>query len=447
MSNQSTAKVLVSDRDDFLVVSSPSSLPPSREETSSPMPKSMAPYLVSLFGTIAEYYDYALYGFCAIILSQYFFSGSTKALLSTYGLFALAAMGKPVGSVIFGWLGDRFGRSFVLKRSMVGIAFPTMIIALTPGQHEWGILSAIVIVICRFMQGIFVSGETDGVRIYLYESPVGRYPFFANSLVILSMIIGAFLASYGATYSLNHTGSWLWRLPFVVGGLLGIVVYYVRKQLVESPRKAHVRSQKKIAHNIRGIIATILLMGGAGGTYHLFFVFRPTFLAQLSGAIPPGEAQWTTTIALFFFAPGVLLSGYIAEKIGGKRVILGGCLSLLVMSLTFMNEIVESLNNYYLIGAFGCAIGLIFSPAFVLVMRQFEPEVRFRCASIGHSLGSLLLSGSAPFMATFFWTYFDTPKAFGIHLIILSLIVMTGLLLLAPTPTPARVKDAHEGSA
>lgn len=439
MSNKSATEIIMSDQ----ILSSSASSSPEISPESSPSPqtvKSMAPYLISLIGTIAEYYDYALYGFCAIILSQYFFSGSAKALLSTYGLFALAAMGKPVGSVVFGWLGDRFGRSFVLKRSMVGIAIPTMVIALTPGQHEWGILSAIIIVICRFMQGVFVSGETDGVRIYLYESPVGRYPFFANSLVILSMIIGAFLASYGATYSLNHTGSWLWRIPFIIGGLLGIVVYYARKHLIDPPRKRRIYSQQKTSHNLRGIIATILLMGGAGGTYHLFFVFRPTFLAQISGTILPGEAQWTTTVALFFFAPGVLFSGYIAEKVGGKRVVAAGCLSLLTLSIIFMDEIIQSLTNYYLIGAFGCTIGLIFSPAFVLVMRQFEPEVRFRCASIGHSLGSLFLSGSAPFMATFFCTYFDTPRAFSVHLIILSLIVMTGLFLLRPAPIPVPEK-------
>lgn len=413
-----------------------------QQETNTPKYNQLVTYFVSLFGTVAEYYDYALYGFCAALLSQYFFADSNKALLNTYGLFALAAMGKPVGSVVFGWLGDRFGRSFVLRRSMIGIAFPTAVIAFTPGQHKWGVLSAIIIVVCRFMQGVFVSGETDGVRIYIYESPIGRHPYIANSLVILSMILGAFLASQAATFSLNNTGTWLWRLPFIFGGFLGIVVFYLRQRLVETPIRQNNSSNNQGKLNIRGIIATILLMGAAGGTYHLFFVFRPTFLAQLTGTIQAGDAQWTTTVALFFFTPGVLLSGLLAEKIGGKRMILIGALTLISLSFFFMNEMVKSLNNYYLLAAFGLAVGMLFSPAFVLVMRQFEPDVRFRCASIGHSLGSLLLSGSAPFMATFFWKTFETPKAFGIHLIVLSVLALIGVLLL----TPALAREECQGS-
>lgn len=403
--------------------------------------KQLSTYFISFFGTFVEYYDYTLYGFCAALLSQYFFtdSNSTIALLKTYGLFAIAAMGKPVGSIIFGWLGDRFGRGFVLRRSMVGIAIPTMIIALTPGQHEWGVFSAVIILVCRFMQGVFVSGESDGVRIYVYESDIGRYPYIANALVGLSMIVGAFVASYGAIYALNHVGSWMWRLPFIFGGLMGLFVFYLRRRITEKKPKKLTGSSEKVKLNWRSILATILMTGSVGGIYHLFFVFRPTFVAQLTSAvIQSSDAQWSTTFALYFFMPTTILSAILSEYIGGKRVILLGSISLIALSLFFANELVESLNNPFILGGFGVAIGILFSPGFVLVLRQFDPSLRFRCASIGHSTGSLLLSGTAPFMATMIWKQFGSPLALSYHLIFLAGLLLAALLLLSPAHEPAR---------
>lgn len=389
-------------------------------------------YLISLFGTVAEYYDWALYGYCAALLSVLFFADSNPniALLKTYGLFALGSMGKPIGSIVFGWLGDRFGRSFVLRRSMIGIAVPTTIIALTPDQQSWGVLSAIIILLCRFMQGVFVSGESDGVRIYIYESKIAKYPYVANSLVISAMIIGAFLASLASTFALANADTWLWRLPFIFGGLLGLIVFYLRQKISDLPHKIKTSQPSTIPLNWRGILATILLMGSVGGTYQLFFVFRPTFMAKLSTTILAAQAQETTTLALCIFMPAAILAGLLAERIGGRKVVFMGALSLIALSTVFGEELVTSVNNLPLFIAFVGSIGMLYSPAFILVIRQFAPEVRFRCGSIGHSLGHILFSGSAAFMATFLWDTFNTPKAFAYHLIFLSCLVLASLALL-----------------
>lgn len=391
-------------------------------------------YLISLFGTVAEYYDWALYGYCAALLSVLFFADSNPnmALLKTYGIFALGSMGKPVGSIIFGWLGDRFGRSFVLRRSMIGIAIPTSIIALTPDQQSWGALSAIIILLCRFMQGVFVSGESDGVRIYIYESKIAQYPYVANSLVISAMVIGAFLASVASTYALNNSDTWLWRIPFIFGGLLGLVVFYLRQKICDLPHKIATARQNNTSLNWRGIIATILLMGSVGGTYQLFFVFRPTFMAKLSSAVLATQAQESTTLALCIFMPATILAGLLAERIGGRKVVFMGALSLIALSTTFAEELVSSVNNLPLFVSFVISIGMLYSPAFILVIRQFSADVRFRCGSIGHSLGHILLSGSAAFMATLLWDIFDTPKAFAFHMIFLSFLVLASLVLLTP---------------
>lgn len=400
-------------------------------------------YLLSLFGTVAEYYDYALYGFCAALLSHYFFADTdpNTALLKTFGLFALASMGRPVGSLIFGWLGDRFGRSYVLRRSMIGIAIPTTIIALTPDQETWGAVSALIILVCRFLQGVFVSGEGDGVRIYIYESRLGKYPYIANAFVGMSMLLGAFIASFGATFALNNGSTWLWRLPFILGGCLGLVIFALRQKFVDIPignmttplGKTSVESRL----NWRGIIATILLLGALGGSYHLFFVFRPTFIAKLSSTVHAPHAQGSTTLALCFYMVSTLLAAILAERFGGRRIIYGGALSMIGLSLFFRTELIASYDDPWMLAAFSMALAMMQSPAFILIMRQFDPAVRFRCTSIAHSIGSLLLSGSAPFVATFLWGQFALPETLAAHLIFLATLVLGALMILKPVPIEA----------
>lgn len=398
-------------------------------------PKRLYTYFVSLFGTVAEYYDWALYGYCAALLSTLFFPQNDPniALLKTYGIFALGSMGKPLGSIIFGWLGDRFGRSFVLKRSMVGIAVPTTIIALTPDQQTWGVLSALIILLCRFMQGVFVSGESDGVRIYIYESKIAKYPFVANSFVISAMIVGAFLASIASTYALNNADSWLWRLPFIFGGILGIIVYLLRQQITDLPHKVKTTTSSSTPFNWRAILATVLLMGSAGGIYQLFFVFRPTFMAHISSTLLAHQAQETTTLALCLFMPSALLAGILAERWGGKRIVFSGAASLITLCLFYGETLITAPFDLLLFSAFVMSIGMVYSPAFILIIRQFTPEVRFRCGSIGHSLGHILLSGSAAFVGTFLWDTLKTPQVFGMHLAFLSLLAILALILLTPT--------------
>lgn len=396
-------------------------------------------YLLSLFGTVAEYYDYALYGFCAALLAHYFFPDTNQsiALLKTYGLFALASMGRPVGSLIFGWMGDKFGRSYVLRRSMIGIAIPTTIIALTPDQETWGAVSALIILICRFLQGIFVSGEGDGVRIYIYESKIGRYPYIANAFVGLSMIIGALIASFGATFALNNATTWHWRLPFIFGGCLGLIVFALRQRFVEIPLKKIMDPQDKAPINWRGVIATVLLLGSLGGSYHLFFVFRPTFIAKLSSTVLAHQAQGSTTLALCFYMTFTLAAACLAERFGGRRVICGGAIGLIALSLIFSSEMLASYDNPWMLATFTLVLAMMSSPAFILIMRQFDPSVRFRCASIGHSIGSLLLSGSAPFLATFLWTTFSNSATLAAHLIFLAVLSLGALLLLRPAQQPS----------
>lgn len=386
---------------------------------------------LGLLGTFIEYYDYALYAFCAPLLSKYFFveMDNLSALYSTYILLAVAALGRPTGSLIFGWLGDYLGRSYVLKKSMIGIAIPTTIIALTPNHEMWGYWSALIILVCRFMQGIFIAGEGDGVRIYVYESKLSNYPYIANALVGASMLSGACLASQAALFSISHEDSWMWRLPFILGGLFGLIIFWMRKQFIEFSKPKREQTKQSIPLNWRGILATTSILGSLGGLYHLLFVYRPTFISKISATHTILITQSTTTKALLAYIFFTIIAAVFAEKWSGRKVMILGLIGFVITNLSFFyNHPMIHINSILPIFPLIFFLALMSSPAFLVLMKQFNPEVRFRCTSIAHSFGTLLLSNSAPATASYLWQNYETPYIIYIHFFVLTGLIALGLI-------------------
>lgn len=165
-------------------------------------------FFLSIAGTVLEYFDYALYEFYASILATAFFpyENSAVALLKTYGVFVVGSFSKPLGA--FGSIGDRYGRAVALKISMIGIALPTLCIGFLPEYKSIGGWAPLGLLLCRMLQGIFVSGESDGVRIFIHEWIGKERPCLVNSLSSLACCIGIFLASWAATLT-DH-----WRIPY-----------------------------------------------------------------------------------------------------------------------------------------------------------------------------------------------------------------------------------------
>ena len=194
-------------------------------------------FFIALCGTVIEYYDYALYGFSAAIIAGHFFpqSDPTVALLQTFGVFATGSMAKPLGSLVFGRLGDRKGRKPTLSISMVGIAIPTTLIGLLPGYEQWGWISPFMLLLCRIFQGIFLAGEYDGVVIFVLEHIKKNRACFANSIIGVAAFSGIYLASVASSIvSSQSMPDWVWRVPFLIGGVLGMITLILRRYLNET---------------------------------------------------------------------------------------------------------------------------------------------------------------------------------------------------------------------
>ena len=216
------------------------SLEISSENLSSKASKNLM--LGCFIGNALEWFDFAIYGYLASVLGQLFFPNLDPytALLSSYGVFAAAFIMRPMGGILFGHLGDKWGRKKALLWSLGGMAIPTATMGFLPIYDDIGVLAPVCLVVCRLLQGLSLGGEFSGSIILLAEhAPPNRKGFF-STWADMGSSIGMIAASLtilllNAFLSEADLLSWGWRLPFLTSFFFAVAGYYLRQRLTETP--------------------------------------------------------------------------------------------------------------------------------------------------------------------------------------------------------------------
>jgi MFS family permease len=304
----------------------------------------------STLGTVFEWYDFFIYGTLAAIIGRVFFpTGSETAQF----LLALASFGigfgvRPIGAILFGYLGDRLGRkyTFLVTISLMGIA--TAAVGLVPGYASIGLAAPIILVILRVLQGLALGGEYGGAAIYVAEhAPPGRRGFYTS--FIQAGVIGGFLLSVAvvlASENLVDKAAWTdwgWRIPFIFSTVLLAISLWVRLKLRESPVFQAMKEAGEIAKNplaetfsSRGNVKLVLvaLFGVAAGLTVIWYTaqFQAMYFLQNSLRVPDNSARLMIGIAALFSVFWFLLFGWLSDKVGRKKpIVVGYVLTILLM--------------------------------------------------------------------------------------------------------------------
>jgi len=381
-----------------------------------PSPQKLPPvkapiFFISVLGTVLEYFEYAIYGFLAPILALHFFpeSDQTTPLIKAFGVFAVGSLSKPLGALIFGYLGDTQGRRISLRYSMMGISFPTLIVGILPGYESWGWGAAFVLVLCRMSQGIFLAGESDGVHIYVFEHFGKKYPCLVTNLVGCGAYIGIAIASLIAS-QIPTTGE-AWRLVFLGCSMCGIIVFILRRYLFETPpflayqetNPIPLPLKEVIQTHIAPILRTIMICGAGGGVYHFYLVFQGTYLSKTLGIVPFEQSSlysfWLTSI----YVVTLPFASWAADSWGLARIgKVGGFITLVLMTLHAL-MIYNGVVFFPIMILTTIAIVCLMAPGYLFLIQQYEIGVRFRCLSLGHAIGSMFFSGTTPVVCLLIW--------------------------------------------
>lgn len=370
-----------------------------------------------LLGNLFEHYDTALFSLLSSFLAPLFFpeEDPLHALILTYCIIPLGMLARPIGSLVFGYIGDTRGRKEALFLSLSGMTIVTGLMAFLPTYHQVGILAPILLSVSRIFQNFFAAGETMGGAIYLIENSPDSQKDMISSLYSSSTIAGILLASAGVSIlcAFNIIEEY-WRWLYFSGCFTGVFVAFLRVKIplklffVKLKPELPFHSILKICWNRRrAVVAIAIASGFSYASYSLSLIMMNGF-APLVSSVSKTEMMHLNTFLLiidFLFLP---LFGMIAKRFSReKMMMLSGAFAMISGFPLFWLLEGASLFNVILIRILLVMIGIWFSAPFHAWSQNLVPSPhRYTVISFGYALGSQLLGG--PTAAISLWLFQKT---------------------------------------
>lgn len=369
--------------------------------------------LAGAIGNTLEWYDFTIYAFFVPIIAKQFFDNNDPfiSLLETFAIFAIGFLVRPLGAILFGYIGDHAGRKKVLVISMVMMSLPTFIIGLIPNYQQIGVYAPLALILLRLLQGLAVSGELTTATVFLIEHANPKRRGLAGSLAMSGALSGMVLSSIFASAVSSlltdvQLESWGWRIPFLLGGLVGIIGIIIRLKSIDpslfvEQEKEHISVlQHMKSLNFKIIfIAIILTSMVANGNYFIVGYFN-TFLSQTLHH-PLRPVMIINTLAIILQMSLTVFMGYISDFVGRKKVLaVGICGMILFVYPLFWLMSQESLT-YVLLGEFGFAVlASTFSGVIPTKLAEmFDTHHRNTGISVSYNVALALFGGTAPLIA------------------------------------------------
>ncbi|MBB2936529.1 MHS family proline/betaine transporter-like MFS transporter [Amycolatopsis bartoniae] len=415
--------------------------------------------VATLIGNFTEWFDFAVYGALAVTLGRVFFPGgdAVASLLASLAVFGIAFVFRPLGGALLGSFGDRRGRRAALSVAVVGISGATTLIGVLPAYAAIGFWAPLLLVLLRCVQGLSAGGEWTGASAFLAEyAPPGRRGFRA-SLISASGGL-AIVAGTGSVLLLQslltpaEMQSWGWRLPFLLAAPLGLIGLYLRLRLDETPVYRQLRERDQIAATpVRTALRTerstlVLAFACASVTGVGFYYLATYFTTAMSAGGQQKAALTVSSVALLFYAAICPLAGALSDRIGRRRVYVGGALAHAVLAVPVLLLVGSGQPGLALLGMCLFAIpqaGLNVMSSIVLV-ELFPARTRSSGSALAYSLGVGPIAGTAPLVAAALAAVTRTPVAPALYLAAIALIV--GLVLAWRLPETAGRSLAESAS-
>ena len=411
--------------------------------------------MLSLFCNLFHYYAFSVYAFSAVILSPIFFSTTENESTKVFGLITLSIilLLKPLGNIVFGHIGDKYGRKTALIYSLVAINMATTCIGLIPSYASIGVFSSISLMICLFIQGMCVGGQYTGAIIFIQEHTKKNNAAFFCGLMVGIGFLGTLLgtATSFLFYSSEDLG-WTWRLPFLLTSILGIVLLYLTKYMEETPvfieNKDKNQEQKQneqapfvsmIKNHKRSVCASIFISSIPVSMFYLGTIYLPNFYGDKSDINSASNSLRLICLAQIFCMIFTPLFGYFADKIGKENQLKTTSALLIVSPLLlfyFMNYYNNSISLMVGIVTLSIFTGLYSGPSAAYLSEHFPVIGRYSGMGVSISIGEGLFGGLSPIICLALEKAFDSRIAPAYYIMFLGIISFSGVILLRNKTLP-----------
>ena len=371
----------------------------------------MLPIIV---GNLFEWFDFTIYGFFATTIARQFFPpGDEEAgILAVAATFGVAFVMRPVGAVVFGLIGDGWGRKTSLTLTFVLMGIGTAMVGLAPTYATAGFIAPVILVVGRLLQGFSASGEVGSSLTMLIEAtpPQRRGVAFAwfNVGVYSAVVFGSLAAlAINTLLSAGDAAAWGWRLPFLFGLVVAPIGFYLRYRVDESQEYLATRHSTPAAsptesarQTLRGIAAVIGLAGFVSPVVYLILIFMPGFAVRELG-LEQRVPMLSTLISSLLLVALMVPMGHLSERVGGRRLIVlaSAAGTVLVMPLMWYLTTAPSFASLLLLQCSLCACLAMYLPGCGPIVADLFPVARRALGiGLGYNLGVIAFGAFAPFI-------------------------------------------------
>ncbi len=372
---------------------------------------------LSALGGALEFYDFIIFVFFAVVIGQLFFPPDMPdwlRQLQTFGIFAAGYLARPIGGIVMAHFGDLLGRKRMFMLSILLMSLPTLAIGLLPTYAVIGIWAPLLLLTLRVLQGAAIGGEVPGAWVFVSEHVHARHAGFACGTLTAGLTGGILLGSLVATtvhqlYSPAQLLAGGWRVPFIIGGLFGLLSVWLRQWLQETPVFREMQSRQQLAEELPlktvllahrpAVLLTMAMTWLLSAAIVVMILMTPILVQKLYG-IPPAVALQANSIATLFLSLGCIVFGALSDRFGAGRVLIAGSVMLGYTSMLFYRQMAvvpENINALYALCGFCVGvIGVVPSAA----VRAFPSAVRFSGLSFSYNVAYAVFGGLTPVMVS-----------------------------------------------
>jgi MFS transporter, MHS family, proline/betaine transporter len=376
----------------------------------------------STIGNALEWFDFTVFGLFAGIIGKLFFPADnpSSSLLLTFATFGIAFAARPLGGLVFGLYADKHGRKKALVVMIMLMAFGTGLLGFLPTYGAIGVAAPLLLLAARLIQGFSAGGEFGSASAMLIEfAPPGRRGYYGSFQMVsqsLAFSIGAAMAiGLNLGLSPDAFASWGWRVPFILGILIGPIGYYLRQKVDESPEfkayltemaaRAQPRKQTTLgelfSNHPRELIASFCLIAAGTAINYVNGIFLPAYAAT-ELKLPLINAQIGLLVVYTANAGFAVLFAALSDRIGRRMVIVPALIIYSVLFYVMLQRLVDAptTTNLIELQAIGIMLGALAGPMPAFMTEIFPVGVRSTGASLMYNFAVMLFGGLAPFINT-----------------------------------------------
>ncbi|HEV2302264.1 MAG TPA: MFS transporter [Stellaceae bacterium] len=387
-----------------------------------PMPHETRKAVVAAaIGNVLEWYDFGVYIFFAGTIAKNFFPAGhpASALLSSFAVFGVGFLMRPLGGILIGRFGDTHGRRAALTLTIFAMAVGTVMVGVLPPYASIGVAAPVLLVVARLIQGFSAGGEWGGSTAFMVEwAPAahrGWYGSFQQASIALSLVLGSGTgALFAAILSPAALAAWGWRIPFLFGILLALVGGYLRRNVEETPAYRAAEAAPAAAEG--GFIAGLRAFGFTiywTVAFYILLSYMPTFTAQHAG-VTAAQALLANTIGVVVLMVLIPPFGALSDRVGRKPLLLASCAFFAVLTLPLFAVILGKPGFAVLMLIqilFDAAIALFSGAGPAAISEMFHTIGRSTWMTPAYALAVAIFGGFAPFIAAWLIGVTGSPLA------------------------------------